>query len=861
MLKKTLLFFISFTFSFLNAQEICDNGIDDDGNGLIDLNDQVCNCNGFNYPQTVPSLIPNPSFEDYSTCPTGISQMNRADNWVQATNATSDYFNCSFVAPPLTGGVVVAADGTGFVGTIVRDTWKECVGTCLISPLQAGETYLLSLYIAFGSRAFFTGACNTSYGDLDITIYGSANCGSLPLSTYDCPTSVSTNWVALGSETYTNSINWEVLTIEFTPTFDVHEIIIGPPCNLPSGYTGGVCVPYFFYDDLTLATINDFNSLELSRSGSFCTGDLSLSATADSTGGTWQWYYDGIALLGETSSTLDVTALGNGPGKYTAKYTKGTDCETEYIILDPPQMPIPDFHFSDVCLGETMVFSDSSEIDTSGGVFIDSWRWSIDTLDNSISQDTSYHFTDPGTYDIQLFVEGNNSCKDSITQSVVVHPSPIADFEFDTLCNQIISDFTNLSTVSSGVIDSWNWNFDDGNTSSIEHPINTFVLDSIYNVQLIVETTQGCRDTIVKEVIVYPIPNVDFETSDVCLEEQSDFIDLSTISNLNTINSIVDWSWDFGDGTTSSVQNPNHVFDSDGVYNVNLMVVSNHGCEIDTTKTVIIHPLPEVSFIGFDIEGCSPICPDISSTTIINSSSSINSLTWTLSNGSIYTGNEFTTCFESLNNGSNYYDVILTAISNQGCVAEHTENDFITVHHNPIADFEYEPEAPTVIQSEIEFFNTSQYADTYEWTFGSHGNSTEVHPMFEFPPVTDQHFVILVAKTHEDCMDTIVKLIDLLDEIVFYIPNTFTPDNDLVNQVFQPVFTSGFDPQYFTLTIYNRWGELIFESNDATKGWDGTYGVGSNRQAQPGIYTWKITFKETMSEAKHTHTGHVNLMR
>lgn len=98
--------------------------------------------------------------------------------------------------------------------------------------------------------------------------------------------------------------------------------------------------------------------------------------------------------------------------------------------------------------------------------------------------------------------------------------------------------------------------------------------------------------------------------------------------------------------------------------------------------------------------------------------------------------------------------------------------------------------------------------------------------------------------------------------LYFYVPNTFTPNDDNFNQTFQPVFTQGYDPQSFTLYIFNRWGELIFESHDADIGWKGTYGVGEDQViVQDGTYTWKIIFTDKMYQKEHVVVGHVNMLR
>jgi large repetitive protein len=117
------------------SQEICNNGIDDDGNGLIDLNDPECICNQLQ----ITSLIPNPSFEDFTQCPTGPSQLNFCTSWIQATNATTDYFNCGYSS----GVEMPYPDQNAVVGAIFRPEWKEYLGTCLPVPLEANTNYKL----------------------------------------------------------------------------------------------------------------------------------------------------------------------------------------------------------------------------------------------------------------------------------------------------------------------------------------------------------------------------------------------------------------------------------------------------------------------------------------------------------------------------------------------------------------------------------------------------------------------------------------------------------------------------------------------------------------------------------------------
>ncbi len=97
------------------------------------------------------------------------------------------------------------------------------------------------------------------------------------------------------------------------------------------------------------------------------------------------------------------------------------------------------------------------------------------------------------------------------------------------------------------------------------------------------------------------------------------------------------------------------------------------------------------------------------------------------------------------------------------------------------------------------------------------------------------------------------------DILLYYIPNAFTPDGDEFNPTFKPVFTSGFDPYDYHLIIFNRWGETVFESFNAERGWDGLYNSGE--LVEDGVYIWHIDFKETMSDKRHKEIGHVTLLK
>jgi gliding motility-associated-like protein len=118
--------------------------------------------------------------------------------------------------------------------------------------------------------------------------------------------------------------------------------------------------------------------------------------------------------------------------------------------------------------------------------------------------------------------------------------------------------------------------------------------------------------------------------------------------------------------------------------------------------------------------------------------------------------------------------------------------------------------------------------------------------------------VILNAYSSNGCADTAMLWINIYPDLIFYVPNAFTPDDDQYNQVFKPVFSSGFSAKNYNFSIYNRWGELIFETDQINQGWDGTY---HNMRCQDDVYTWKIRLMSAVTGSRKEYVGHVTLLK
>ncbi|MBK7344293.1 MAG: gliding motility-associated C-terminal domain-containing protein [Saprospiraceae bacterium] len=184
----------------------------------------------------------------------------------------------------------------------------------------------------------FAGApCNNgiiSYSTVDFCLYGAQACNPAFLPTVDCPPSAGPAWELIGSVSYTPATVWSEIVISFTAPYDVNAIMLGPPCVLPSGYNGSPCNNYFLMDGLELEEIEVIDELDLVMDGIPCNSEFSLSASIAHFGGTWQWYYNGVAIPGQEEEQLLLKDNNYLSGIYTVTYTYNGECVSEEIEVN-----------------------------------------------------------------------------------------------------------------------------------------------------------------------------------------------------------------------------------------------------------------------------------------------------------------------------------------------------------------------------------------------------------------------------------------------------------------------------------------------------------------------------------------------
>jgi len=357
-LKYAMFCIFSFLAVQLSAQEICDNSIDDDGDGLIDLNDDECACSDI----MASSLIPNPSFEEMSCCPNFEAQLDCADGWIQASEPTTDYVHtCGILGNPFLSfeAPTPFPDGEGAIG--FRDgkpnqpNFKEYAGSCLTAPMTIGVEYRLDFFVGFhDDPASLT---------FDMAIFGATQCASLPFGNGDenfgCPTN-GPGWVELGAMTVTGENEWVNVVFEFVADQEYDAIVLGPACATNPNFTED---PYFFFDRLVLAESIMFEVPLADISGEICNDDLVLTSS-DGMGGTYQWYKDGVAIAGETNQTLSLTNEPDVEGIYEVVVTTSTGCFSgeAYELIVPSYESTVEENF---CEGGSIIIA-GEEFDTPG---------------------------------------------------------------------------------------------------------------------------------------------------------------------------------------------------------------------------------------------------------------------------------------------------------------------------------------------------------------------------------------------------------------------------------------------------------------------------------------------------------------
>jgi PKD repeat protein len=455
-------------------------------------------------------------------------------------------------------------------------------------------------------------------------------------------------------------------------------------------------------------------------------------------------------------------------------------------------------------------------------------------------------------YDLKLIAGSSFGCLDSAWQKIYVYPAAVADFSSVTEgCSPLTVSFTNHSLRGY----TFHWDLGDGVTLGVTNPLyvynNYSVNDTVYTATLVTTTRHGCIDSKSADITVYPQPRAEF-----AVLPTHQVYPMATVNFVNETNpGAWTYEWELGDGSGTAGRDPAaHTYGHWGEYEITLQVSSAH-CTDATSRKIRI--LPTAPVAGFDpvIPGCVPHTASFRNTSLYGSS-----WLWEFDDGT--TSDEFEPVHTFTRPG--IYNVKLTVYGDGGM-------DFfyrmVEVYRKPVVSFNVAPELVMLPDQEIQLFNMSEHGLEYLWDFGDNATSTEKNPRHLYTGI-GVYTISLDVWTEHGCTDRFVMpdAVTVAGEGAIRFPNAFRPDSHgpsggyydlsetMRNHIFRPAWEGVAE---YKLRIYNRWGELLYVSDDIMKGWDGYY---QGRLAKQDVYVWKAwgTF---VNGKKFVMAGDVTLLR
>jgi gliding motility-associated-like protein len=533
------------------------------------------------------------------------------------------------------------------------------------------------------------------------------------------------------------------------------------------------------------------------------------SQVTGSTSGNGNVINDVITSIGTATGNVNYTIIANA-----------NNCNSLPQTLAVTVYPIPNITIPNDTICQGSQASLTAVPDVLGGTYL----WSNN------AQTTQSITPSPAQTTVYNLLYNYNGCINTANGTVVVNVVPSVTLNSGNIC---FGDSIQLNANPSIQGGTFTWNPGGVGPQSITaNPPSTATISVAYTLNNC--TSQAATSTIT----VTQLPTVALDDTTICQGQQASMTAIPSQAG-----GVFDWA-PGGVGPQTATLTPGSSTPISVHYTLN-------GCASNTvTAMVNVNPLPVATVVTPAIQGCTPL----SFAFLADTTSPHDSFTWNV-NGGIFSGDSISGI--SLSGGCQ--NISLTNTLN-GCSTTTIYVDHLCPENPPIAAFDASVNYFSEPTQTISFQNLSVGASTYNWQFEDGMNSTETSPSHLFSGVSGGSTIWLYAYSPLGCSDSTSLLIPFQDGLIYYIPNSFTPDGDPNNDVFKPIFTSGFDPYNYSMQIFNRWGELLYETYNHNIGWDGTYGLYGNL-VETGSYTYRIRYKVLNNDEYKITVGHVNLLK
>ncbi len=680
------------------------------------------------------------------------------------------------------------------------------------SFVNQGPAVSTCLDFMWGSQISYIMLYITQTGPLNLLISGNVAAGFLDVAIFNIP-SGQAPCIAIQNNSNQISCNYATSTVggctQFGNSFSCPSSVTAPNVNAGdvlmivvenwSGYSSDYTLtlaPNGAQSGLPDATINS--------SGPFCVNGTQSQLTAVSMGGVWSG--PGVSTTGMFNPAVA------GVGTHTINYTIGVAPCQSTSSTQVTVNPIPDVVASNdgpVCSGLPVNLSASSSDPAA------SFSWSPGGMAGANVTTTP---TGNTTYTVTATNQFN--CRATAATAVVVNTSLTIAVNSPSIC---YGDSVQL-TATGGTTYSWS-NGQTGASITVKP-----VIDQSYTVNA--AAPNGCVGSAVATVTVKPLPVLSANDVFTCPS-------IGTTLHASGANTYL---WSNGQ-TGASINVPGDSLEYVVIGDIN-------GCKDTLDVKVEIFSLPDMSFTVNNLKGCAPL----NVTAMLNYPSGLNNVEWLIDNSEVLSNLEFNKVFMAVG----CHDLKVRATSSDGCIVEHDETCAITVLEPPVADFSTDSENIEV-DKDVLFSDLSTSEGTimsWSWTFGTGDNSAESNPIYKYTKIGD-YYITLTIKDDNGCEAEVMKSFKVVAEVIVYIPNSFSPNEDKLNDNF---VIKGSGLEAVTMAIFNRWGEPIITlqgDQPYTIGWDGKKG---GKYLPQGIYVYKIEFTDRTGK-EHLYLGNINLLR
>lgn len=541
-----------------------------------------------------------------------------------------------------------------------------------------------------------------------------------------------------------------------------------------------------------------------------------LNGSATLPGGTYEWLPNNETLSSITVYPMVDTDFGL---IYTLNGCSSDTVNFNVEVIPTPLLSVPDVA---VCLGDVgNLVAYPSE---NGGTF----NWfpgGFTTSSITISSDTNV------TYNVSYTLNG---CTSEIQSAeLIVNEIPSLILDDIGICNGDTGVLTAVPSTPGGVY-TWTGFSETGANLNVNPAIST-----VYTVNYELNNCISPSESAV--VTVTDQPYISVSDIGLCIGETVSITATPSVSGGI-------FSWMPGNYNTETITiTPNSTMNYDVNYDLN-------GCFAETqTITVTVDTVPTVTFDVSSTSGCPPM-----NVVFTNTTDNSFDCVWDI-NGVTSVNECADFSFTFWDEGC--YDINLSMGTPYGCTASTTMDDLICVLPSPNVDFSTTTNQISFGSSEVDFTNNSSNAVDYIWDYGDGiVDSLIFYPGPHEFDIDDEEFfpVTLYGISDMGCIDSLQLMIFVDHDAIIFAPNSFTPDDDGLNDTWFPTYSTSIDESHFEVQVFNRWGEMIFEAKDFSDVWDGTF---KGQKCQVGTYTYRILYKRKYSEERHAVIGHVSLIR